>query len=708
MVNFVASPAVNPGVNTQLFGGQPVRIWTPGVPLLSPRNQEYRAAGERGGEAATASLPPPPPPPARFTLPGCAPIVSCPANAWTADSMSSGLSSPMARNVNAIMAAVNGTKNKKRVTFLNESAPTGNRNLASASSQQKRVQDRKIERRPVRNPYRKTENQKRRKVFGARLSKASASGKSNVWNFPTKIDEFKKPEVEEIFNDFWKSVDDHEVEQYFKDFWKCVNKSNDQMEHHFLEFWKSVGQSQDCHVDISDFWRRVENGNRKQLPKENLAAHFWKMIESQKEKELDEAAVAGQFLKMAQKSESLTREVCPWETPARDLWKLIQHEERSAKEKKNTPETLAGEFFRMTSSEQMKTRSLQTANDAELMSGQFWRMVQKQTDAGKEVKFVADEAGNVFRNIKGHEMKAKRRESMIEARLANEFFNMVENQEGQEEESITFTADSIGNIYKGSTIKKIPKSVKLASEATMVNDFFKMIEKEQKHNDAKVECFAGNFWKMINNSEGRPEDRRGKETWAGEFWKTVEFMENLKVKRETMRRLSASRREEAESSAVPLFAAAKPAIAKDLASTQKEVARKAAMLYACSSLEQQQHQQQARIAEKPAGRHRTLSSSSSLFAVEEEEEEEEPRVSSRRTYKVAPNYNALQLGAPANNVTGAILVALRHKKKTEKPQQCHRQNMVAQERRGCVTRRNRIPSISNGANNDRKCGKRAW
>merc|ERR1719334_2251585 len=381
--------------------------------------------------------------------------------------MNSGLSSPMARNVNAIMAAVNGTKNKRRVTFLNESAPSGkiSRSTASATIQQKGVQDRKIERRPARNPYRKAETQTRLKMFGAGTPKMLASQKPGVWNFPTRIEDFKKPELEDIFNDFWKSVDEEVMEKYFKDFWRSVQNSNDKMESHFLDFWKGVRQPQ----------------NRKRSPKENLAANFWRMIEGQKKKaDLDEAAIAGHFLRMAQKSESEARESRPWETPARDMWKLIQHEEKCFAEDSIPPETLIGDFFRMTAKKQ--ARAMPAANDAELMTGQFWKMVHKQTNAGREVKFVADEAGNVFRNIKGHQMKDRRSESMIEARLANEFFTMIENQKDQQEEVITFVADSYGNIYEGFTAEK-------------------------KHDDARLESFAGNFWKMINNSEGRLEGK---------------------------------------------------------------------------------------------------------------------------------------------------------------------------------------------------------
>jgi len=627
--------------------------------------------------------------------------------------MNSGISSPMARNVNAIMAAVNGTKNKRRTTFINESAASGraNKNASSAAIHQKGIQERKIERRPARNPYRKSETQTRRKIFGARASKSSPKTGA-VWSFPTRVEDFKKPEVEELFGDFWKSIDEQEMEKYFKDFWQSVKKSNNEMENHFKEFWRAVRLTQDAPVDMTEFWRHVEGKNRKPGPKENLASQFWKMIESQQEaKVLDEPAIAGHFLRMAQKSENEARESRPWETPARDMWKLIQHEENRLVENKLSPETLAGDFFLMTSNKKRQAPKTPSGSDAELMTGQFWKMVDKQMIAGREVKFVADQEGNVFRNIKGHQMKAKRRESMIEARLVNEFFTLIENEKDEDEDSITFVVDSSGRIFQQKNAKKIRKPGKSASKAKMVKDFFSMIDREQKHDDAKVESFAGNFWKMINNSEVRPE-RKSKEALAGEFWKTVEFIESLKKKRETMRRLSASRRDEAEFAVAPLFSAA--AARKTAGDFDAQAKRKAAMLLACATLEQQQHHQHVFINERPVGRQRTLSSSSSsLFSVKEEEEEAlktSRAAAAAATFRVTPHYCALPLGATndARNGSGVIRVAQRQNKKTAKPQQCHRQNMVAQERRGSITRRNRIPSISNGSNNDRKCGKRAW
>lgn len=709
MVNFVAMPAGNSGVYTPLFGGQPVRIWTPGVPLLSPRNQGNRALGGGGGgaggreEEEEEAILPPPPLSSRITLPGCAPLnYSCPANAWSSEALNSGIASPMARNVNAIMAAVNGTKNKRRAAFVNQPASNMKMTRGFAPSQ-KGVQERKIEKRSaLRNPYRKSEAPSKRKTVNFRLSNVS----SKPWSFPTKVDEFKKPEAEELVGDFWKSVDDSQVENYFKDFWLLVNKSNDQMETHFAEFWKSIKLSQDSEIDLNDFWRCAEGRNRKNLPKENVVAQFWKLVESQEKKSnLDEAAIAGSFLKMAHKSEMEGVEGRPWETPARDMWKLIHHEQKQVLESGLAPEALAGEFFLMSSTSKCnkatQTEATPTAIDAELMMGQFWKMIDKQKRAENEVKFVADERGNVFRNIKGHQMKARRSESMIEARLANDFFTMIESQGEQPEASITFVATASGTIYKGA-----PKSkTAIKTNAKWVKEFFAMIEKQQEAADARAESYAGNFWQMINNSEARPE-RKSKEAFAGDFWRTVEFIENLKQKRERMRRLSASRRDEAEFSVAPFFTAASAAAAAANKNDEKEAARKTAMLYACSTLEQQQHQY-VYVNDMPVGRQRTVSSSSSSLTSVKEEEEEVQRLTtttSTTTFRVAPHYTA----TAAKMENGVFLVALRHKKKTIKPQQCHRQNMATQERRGSISRRNRIPSISSGINNDRKCGRKTW
>merc|ERR1719295_2366264 len=250
-----------------------------------------------------------------------------------------------------------------------------------------------------------------------------------------------------------------------------------------------------------------------------------------------------------------------------------------------------------------------------------------------------------------------------------------------------------------------------------------MLEKEQENNDARIESLAGNFWQMINNSKVETE-RKPKEAAAGDFWKMVDFTESLKRKRETMRRLSASKREE-EEAAAPTFHSASPRKTAD----KKEGARKTALLFACSTLEEQAYYVLATDYQDPqghVGRKRTTSSSSSyLYSVKEEEEltpESAASVESdasnpRRVYRVAPHYNnnnqSQQLGAAkvasVKTGSGVILVALRQKKKSIKPQQCHRQNMVAQERRGSVTRRNRIPSVSAiGSNNDRKCGRKTW
>jgi len=646
MVNFVAAAA-----NPTLFGGQPVRIWTPGVPLLSPRRGgEGDAAGGGGGEA---SVPAPPPPPT--TLPGCIPL----DKDRTADAMSSGLSCPMARNVNAIMAAINGTGNKKRVTFFSESATPGRAaKNTSAAAARKTLHDRK---RPARNPFRKPETDARRKKAPAArvTTKAASASNQRVWNFPTRVEEFAKPEMEHVFNEFWQSVEDFQMENYFSDFWKSVNDDLVKVERSFVEFWKSVYESQDFVVDMNSFWQRIEWKNRKATPKENLAAEFWKMVENNQARQVvDEAVIAGQFLRMIESAQSIPREVTPWETPARDMWKFINLEQKRLIEEKCTQETLVGEFFNM-------------AED------------KNRQNLGKEV-FVADSYGNVFRKIKGYQIMASKKDNYAEAK--------------------------------------------------MVNDFFKMVQKQQEKNEAGVEIFAGEFWKMINNSKVEAV-KKSKEAMAGDFWRMVEFTENLKRKRETMRRLSASKRAEEEASATPFTPTATP---KKTAQDEKEGARRAALLLACSSLEERGYlaivnETQSEVHKKyfrplthldvlfsrAAGRKRTTSSSSSLYSVKEEEELASPTApttptdaAQRRYFKVSPHYDSQQLGAAKvkahSTGSGAVLVALRQKKNSVKPQQCHRQNMVALERRGSITRRNRIPSVSVGSNNDRKCGRKTW
>jgi len=774
MVNFVAAGAGNHGVFTPLFGGQPVRIWTPGVPLLSPRRSaeggeergEYEI-GRGGGRGGVAAVPPPPPPP--MTLPGCAPLNAArnPAEGWTADSMNSGLSSPMARNVNAILAAVNGTKTKRRVTLLNETGTSGKTTTRTASDPQKGIQERKIERRPTRNPYRKSETQQTRpKAFTARATAKLASGRNpgRPWNFPTRLEEFQKPEVEDMFSDFWKTVEDHQMEKYFLDFWQTVDdlqmesyfrdfwlsvkNQDDKVESYFGEFWKAVQKDQDCVFDINDFWRRIEGKSRKAQPKENLAADFWQMIEkAQQRQTLDEAVMAGHFLRMIESTQRRQHEAKPWEAPSRDLWKQIHQEEKRLSEDGVTAETLVGQFFRVAEDSQ---RQVNDANDQELASGQFWRMLEKNNNGKEDIKFVADSSGNVFRKFKGYRVNGNRRESMADAKFVNEFFTMVEDEQRNSEAGVeiyagdfwrmvhqsenlsndaTFVADSSGNIFKkhkGYQIKASQKDT--TAEAKWAGDFFKLMEKQQKNEEARVESLAGNFWQMINNSEAATE-RKPREAAAGEFWKMVEFTESLKRKRETMRRLSASNREreaEEEAAAANATTLLTTTPKRSAGADPKEGARKTALLFACSTLEEQAYFVLASDHQGFAGRKRTTSSSSSsLYSVKEEEElsleppSEAGAANSRPVFKVAPRYNSnngvtsQQLGAAKVSTTkvggGVILVALRQKKKRVTPQQCHRQNLVAQERRGSLTRRNRIPSISAiGSNNDRKCGKKSW
>jgi len=480
----------------------------------------------------------------------------------------------------------------------------------------------------------------------------------------------------------------------------------------------------------------MEGKSRKNCPKENLAADFWKMIEDhQQRRSLDEAVMAGHFLRMIESTQSCQDEARPWEAPSRDMWKLISHEQKRSAEEKLSPEALAGDFFKLTTDDK---RKMNKVNDKELVAGQFWRMIEKNWNEGiEDIKFVADSSGNVFRKFKGYKVTGNRRESMADAKMINSFFSMVDedqrnaeataeilagdfwrmmNESKNHESEIEFVADSSGNIFrnhKGYQIKGKP--AKTATEAEWVRQFFKMLEKEQRNDEAKTEIYAGNFWKMINNSEAQTE-RKIKEAAAGDFWKMVEFTENLRRKRETMRRLSASKREEEAASCSNPFVAS-PTPKKSGNADKKEGARRTALLFACSTLEEQAYYVLASDYQDPqgqAGRKRTTSSSS-LYSVKEEEEFR-PEVSEascpRHQFRVTPHYDSLQLGAPKSTTkagSGVILVALRKKKKSVKPQQCHRQNMVVQERRGSVTRRNRIPSISAiGSNNDRKCGRKAW
>lgn len=318
-------------------------------------------------------------------------------------------------------------------------------------------------------------------------------------------------------------------------------------------------------------------------------------------------------------------------------------------------------------------KQMKTTNDRELQAGQFWKMIEKEMNLGKEM-FVADSFGNVFRKIKGYQIMASNKDNLAEAK--------------------------------------------------MVADFFKMVEIEQGKEEGSTEIFAGDFWKMIKNSKVVTM-KKTKEAMAGDFWKMVEFTENVQRKRETMRRLSASKRaaeEETEAAAGGPFISVAPP--KRTVPDEKEGARRAALLMACTSLEERGYlaivAESPAEAPKPAGRVRTTSSSSSSLYCVKEEEELAPSAAAptdaapRNYFRTAPHYDSQQLGAaraakaPLMTGSGVALVALRKKKTSVKPQQCHRQNLVALERRGSVTRRNRIPSVSVGSNNDRKCGRKTW
>merc|ERR1712121_455116 len=176
----------------------------------------------------------------------------------------------------------------------------------------------------------------------------------------------------------------------------------------------------------------------------------------------------------------------------------------------------------------------------EILAGDFWKMVHRTQNCTNDAMFVADSSGTVLRKHKGYQIKANQKENMTEAKW--------------------------------------------------VNEFFKRVEKDQENNEARVESLAGNFWKMINNFKVETE-RKPREAMAGDFWKMVDFTESLKRKRETMRRLSASKREEEAAAAALGVVAAPPSFAtatrKSAGSDHKESARKAALLFACSTLEEQ-------------------------------------------------------------------------------------------------------------------------
>jgi len=648
MVNFGVAPI------TPLFGGQPVRIWTPGLLPPSPRREN--------GDGQEPYLPPPPI--------NCIDIEA--ERMCSVDAATSGLHSPAARNVNSIMAAITGTKNKRRVTFLND-AVTPRRSLKTAGPlDQKKTQDRKITKRPLRNPYRKMP------------STIDVGPPKRTWKFPTKLDEFNPhPEntIEDIFSDFWKSVDEDQMENYFTDFWKIVDDGEE--------------------LDLAAFWRQVENKNRKSVPKENLAAEFWKMAENnQHARQYDVALFAGHFFRMSLQETPMER--MPWETPSRDLWKLMNLQEKRLEKEKIYPESFAGEFFNFVEKKQQRP-----ATDRECMAGQFWKMIERKHKID-EIKFVADSTGQIFRIIDGYKMM---------------------------------------------------KPVKTNSaEATMINEFFNMVYQQQRKDDARVESHAGNFWRMINNSKVEAEGRKTKETMAGDFWKMVDLTENLRKKRETMRRLSASAREEQSSSSSSTSSSSSSTPPSTLRNVDvREASRRSALMSASSSLEQRAFflLTKDEVNEKPvsppttttttAKERRRTTSSSSLYSVKEEDEmmmtstttsdgstgssskEGSPR------FKVAPHYATLQqLGAKNSFASfmssssssaaaaaaaaakgGSIAMTQRKRRNSgdNKAQQCHRQNMVALEMnkgRGSLTRSKRILCVSTGANNDRKCGKRTW
>merc|ERR1711970_1215016 len=180
-----------------------------------------------------------------------------------------------------------------------------------------------------------------------------------------------------------------------------------------------------------------------------------KMVENNQARQiLDEAVIAGHFLRMIESAQRLPRETTPWETPARDMWKLISEEEKRFTEEPSSPEALAGEFFQMAedSKKQMKT-----TNDRELQAGQFWKMIEKEMNLGKEV-FVADSFGNVFRKIKGYQIMASNKDNLAEAKMVADFFKMVEIEQGKEEASSEIFAGDFWKMIKNSKVVTVKKT----------------------------------------------------------------------------------------------------------------------------------------------------------------------------------------------------------------------------------------------------------
>merc|ERR1719376_1651936 len=77
-------------------------------------------------------------------------------------------------------------------------------------------------------------------------------------------------------------------------------------------------------------------------------------------------------------------------------------------------------------------KQMKTTNDRELQAGQFWKMIEKEMNLGKE-GFVADSFGNVFRKIKGYQIMASNKDNLAEAKMVADFFKMVEIEQGKEE-----------------------------------------------------------------------------------------------------------------------------------------------------------------------------------------------------------------------------------------------------------------------------------
>jgi len=653
---------VNFGVTTPLFGGDPVRIWTPAMMSASMRM-------ETGSDLET------PPPP----LPGYVPLASfrgAAAESLSSWSSTSTMTTTM-RTINSILASVNGTEQiKRRVTYLADGAtPSAMRAAAARQATgpgRPPAPQRTILKKSKRNPYRKLRG------VETKMTKAK-NGK--VWKFPTTIKEFEaKDGNENAFNDFWNLVENstrkYEFENYFCDFWKMVDETKDEI------------------VDLMDFWRLAEGRHKKKSGKEIYPAVFWRLVEKE-QKQVDDAELCATFWRMVEGPKQIGKDF--WESGVKAFWELIYQDQDDF----NSPESLVREFFEM-----VENKKVPQKPEYEAAAAQFWRMVERKKKSN--VSFVADSLGHIYHKLKGYEMTKPCIGYFSELTFVRDFFNMIQKIPETSEKQL-FVVDNKGRIFKNHKgYKMVKPKIEDAKEAQYVGEFFKMVKSVQEKENFAPESYHGNFWQMIKNSEETEEGKKTKEDFHGEFWKTIEFIEGLRLKRETMRKYSESAREAKRSKA-------QEQEVENGVNPQAQIA-----LYFLSK-------ENPFVQKSPMGRTRTFSSSSnsSLYGVKEEEEDEvfaaavddplpPPPTTPRCRKTSAPRYESAMMGsraaAAAAIVTAAAMAKSRRLKATA--QQCHKQNLVAYEKknRNSGMRSKRIPCIvATGVNNDRKCGrKNSW